>query len=249
MKLVYDIASCPKGLDVANFTKIFEQHHVVFWDSTKGGTKPRLYSDKGEELPLAIVDMDGKELDIEMYTKAFKDKEFWEKELHYCKNSPIYYYSNYLTPEFPARSEDISAYLLSLGLEDLEQNDSDTAADKWEAQKARLKEVSAGITIEELQERRGVLEVLKAEFERKIKVYEESLKDVVSLFDVNGAPHPDKVRVNNLVGKIRSSKNIPEKYADKYKNVHGRWDGPMLYQTTYPMLLEIYHFIYSTTKK
>ena len=34
-KLVYDVESTPKGLSMGDFTKLYEQHHVVFWDSSR----------------------------------------------------------------------------------------------------------------------------------------------------------------------------------------------------------------------
>lgn len=239
MKLVYDIASCPKGLDIANFTKIFEQHHVIFWDSAKGGTKPRVYSDEDLKNELKIVDVKGEELDIEMYSKIFKDKEFWDKELHYCKNSPIYYFSNYVTTEFPATQEKLSAFLKSLDLENIVADDAEQASEAWELQKAKMVKATAHITVEHLQERKPIIEALKASYATKIYNLEEELKTTVRLFAADSLPEPEKVRVTNLVYAIRQKKNFPEKYAAKYRDLRGRWRSPLLYATPYHTLLEI----------
>lgn len=243
MKLVYDVSVCPNGLGIANLVKIFEQHRVVFWDSTLGGVKPRFTADDNSDLPVTLVDLEGKELDIERYTREFADDEFWAKELHYCKNSPIYHFSNYLTPVFPATDEGIKEHLLSLGIENIVDEDSTTAQEKWEAQKNKIAEASANITIESLKEAKGVMEVLKAAHEKHISILTEVLRTKVSLFDGNGHALPDKTRMSNLIYKIRKSLPVAEKYADKYKNIAGKWDASMLYSTKYDTLLEIAHHV------
>jgi hypothetical protein len=155
MKLVYDVASVPKGLDFGNLTKIYEQHHVVFWDSEKGGTKPRLYQDDGDvEAKLLVVDLHGKEIDIETYAKKFREDEYWEKEVFNAKNSPIYFFKNYGTTVWPVSNEGVRDYLLSLGLQDITAKDSETATELWEKQKEQTKLAMAFITRELLEERK-----------------------------------------------------------------------------------------------
>ena len=117
MKLVYDINSSPKGLDIGNLIKIYEMHNVVFWDSTKEGVKPKLYGVEGHEAPLAVVDLEGKEMDLVRYSKDFADAEFWDKELHNCKNSPIYFWSHYGTSVWPHNTDDMSEYLKTIGMD------------------------------------------------------------------------------------------------------------------------------------
>ena len=139
LKLVYDIKSIPQGLDPGNLIKVWEQHHAVFWDSTKEGVKPRIYGDDSEELVPMLVDTEGKEFDLDYYSEAFQEKEYWDKELHKCKNSPIYYWSNYGTTVWPHTSEDLGKFLQEAGLSELSAADNEEAQKIWEKQKEVFK--------------------------------------------------------------------------------------------------------------
>jgi len=238
MKLVYDIAGLPKGLDIANFSKIFEQHHMIFWDSSKGGTKPKLYSDKDENPELTIVYIAGKEMDIEYWSTKFKDEEFWEKELHKCKQSPIYFFQNYVTATYPARQADITAYIKDMGLDELIGKDSTEAAKLWEVQKEKVRAAGESITVAYLQERKGIIDVLKSDYYDKVIRLEEKLKDKVRLFDSNGKPIDTKNRIVKLIEKIRTHP-IPSEYGS-YRTKKQTWDSGMLYVTPYEKLLEIF---------
>lgn len=251
MKLVYDISSIPKGLDIANFTKIFENHHVVFWDSANGGTKPRLYADDGLESKLTIVDMEGKELDIESYSKQFRDAEYWERELHNCKTSPMYFYTNYMTPVWPVEASGMRDYLLSLGLatDENAKQDSESAADAWEKQKEIAKKAAEAVTLEILQERKLVVSVLKAQHEEKVAKLEQKHKGTVALFDPEGKAFSEKARVASLCERISAVLPVHKDYTAAYRNKKGKWDQPMLYSTAYEVLIMMYDEVLANSNR
>ena len=240
LKLVYDISSTPNGLDMANFTKLFESHNVVFWDSEKGGTKPQLYSVDGKILP-AIVDTKGKELDLDYYSKLFTEAEFWDRELHRCKNSPIYFFSNYGTSVWPHTDEDLKKYMDEIGIGQVVAEDDEDAKKQWEKQKQILKDATKDMTIEFLQERKAYIDVIKARYEQKVTELETLLSSKVKLTDSKGGPIEMKEKVSRLVLKIRNNRPVLPKYSEKYRTSKGKWDTGMLYVTAYDQLLKIFY--------
>jgi hypothetical protein len=245
MKLVYDIVSVPKGLDISNLVKIFENHHVVFWDSKNDGTKPRIYDDKDVELPICIVDMEGKELDVAKYDKIFADDEFWTKELHLCKASPLYFFNNYGTTKWPAEDADITRYLLSIGLTEIKATDSDEAAKLWEIQKATTKKTTDTYTLELLKDRQPAVEALKAIHFTRVLRLEEKVKEHIELFNSVGEPLDEKKRIARLADKIKHSSPVLPEYSEKYRNSRGKWDAKMLFNTSYGVLLEMFDAVHT----
>lgn len=65
-KLIYDIASCPPGVDIEAIIKIYEEQDIVFYDSRgDGDTRPHKPQLLGDEYKLKAVDvasMDGETL-------------------------------------------------------------------------------------------------------------------------------------------------------------------------------------------
>ena len=241
LKLVYDIVSNPTGLDIANLTKLYEQHHIVFWDSAKGGTKPKLYGDPTGELVPMIVDTKGEEIDLEYYSKIFKDKEFWEREVYNCKNSPIYFYTNYGTPVWPHTDEGMHKYLKSVGMDKIEAKDDEEAKVLWEKQKNKVKEAMEFVTEEVLMERKAAIDVLKEEYNEGVSILEEIVGPFVRLVDSNNVPLGDKKRCGNLVEKIKRHLPVHEDYSEKYRTKKGKWDLPMLFVTDYKVLLKMFY--------
>ena len=241
LKLVYDMQSLPQGLDPGNLTKIFEQHHIIYWDSSKGGTKPALYKASGQKLELAIVDTKGSEMDMKRYSEEFKDAEFWDKEMHNCQHSPTYFYANYGSTVYPHTREGLRAYLKEIGLSNEQSTDSTKAAELWEEQKKVLKRAMAHVTVEFLKERRAAMDVMKATHDANLKSLESILKDHVKLFDTRDQPLPEKNRITKLAEKIRPSSPVLKKYSDIYRTKKGRWDNSILINTPYWKLLEIYY--------
>lgn len=242
-KLVYDIRSKPLSLEFANMVKMYDQHNIIIWDSSLGGTKPALFGVDDEKSPLLLIDTEGKDIDISSMDARLRDEEYWDKEVYRCQMSPVYYWSNYGTPVYPAPAEDLQEYLVSLGLKQLAtQTDGDKAKEAWEAQKDKVKEAMEFITREHLEERKGVVDSLKHLYDEKVNSLEKKLSAHVSLFDGDGVPLPDGKRKENITKKIRQVKYLPvlPKYSEDYRNKNGKWDGSMLYATGYDVLLQIF---------
>lgn len=243
MKLVYDMESLPKGLDPGNMTKIYEQHHVVYWDSSKKGLKPALYHDGGERALLAIVDTKGEEVNIEEYQKMVLDQEFWERELHNCKKSPMYFYANYATTVYPHTQEGLKDYLKSIGLATLVAKDSDDAQEAWAQQRQIVVEEMSSLTIEFLQERKAVVDVLKAAYDAQVDKFEKDIETFVKLVDKEGLPLEVKKKEMNVIEKIKRTSPVLPKWSETYRTNKGKWDVPILANTSYGVLTEIYYDI------
>jgi len=249
MKLVYDVKSVPEQLGVANMIKIFENHRVVFWDSDNG-IKPVFFADDGKTpKEIVIVDTKGKEVDFEQYQREFDDAVFWDKELHNCKNSPIYYFTHYLTSEYPATNSGTKKYLQSIGMKDITVTDSAKAQKAWDKQKDIVKKATEDITIEFLKERKASLDILKANYEGRILDLEEKMREEIVLFDAKGEPLPAKKRVGNIVGKIKFWAPTPIESWKQYRNKKRKWDTAMLYNTNYDVLLQIANELYLLQSK
>jgi hypothetical protein len=249
MKLVYDIASIPKGLSFDVFAKIYDQHHMVLWDSKGEGTKPKLYGSNDDEAPLMLMDTEGREIDIEFWTREFKDKEYWDKELHNCKMSPIYFYSNYGTPVWPHTNEGLKEYLAEVGLEEVTAKDSEDAKVQWEKQKAKLKVVAENYTLELLKERKGALEVERSKYNSKVLALEKLLAHKVRLVDSNNVPLEKRKAMGNIIEKLRKFLPVDKRYSEKYRTPKGKWDNAMLFMTNYDVLLEMFYEVLQVNGK
>lgn len=242
MKLIYDIKSMPKELGPANLIKILDNHRVVLWDSSLDGIKPKFSADATSPIEaITLVDMKGKELDITKYQKDFEDKEFWEKELHRCQNSPLYYYSNYATTTYPVNNKLQGEWLKAKGLESLEAKDNEEAEKLWAEQKDKIAGITEGVTIDDLKSMQGSMEVLK---ELYIQLMEDTEKEIEHLVDIknsDGESLDERKKVINLTTAISRIKHIPEEYSQyMFKNQKGYWDKAMLKHTPYPELLKIF---------
>ncbi|KKM79630.1 hypothetical protein LCGC14_1347950, partial [marine sediment metagenome] len=191
--------------------------------------------------PTCSVDVDGMHMNMEQYSKAFRDKEFWDKELYKCKQSPTYFWANYGTLVYPHSDKGLRAYLVGIGMIEIMEKDSDKAKKLWDRQKARIKKVTDKYTVKFLQQRKAALSVMKAKYETRVKALEKLVGDHVRLFDSNKAPLKDKKRITVLTEKISRCYPILLKYSDIYRNKKGKWDRPMLFVTDYVILLEMFY--------
>jgi hypothetical protein len=243
--LVYDLASKPEGLSPADFMKIFNNHGVVLWDSNKGGTKPKLYNENPdkERKDLVVVDLKGKEIDFDVFEKEYLEKEKWDKELHRCINSPLYYFKNYAATTLPVTSDKISKFLKELGLDDLtieDNKDSEINKEKWEKQKDAMKKAMSFIDIEHLKSLKASRELVEEKFNQKTRKLEKELEHLVDLKDSEGNLILERKRIINLTKVISKIRVIPEEFSSyEFKKQKGRWDKAMLGQTPYYNLLVI----------
>lgn len=247
-KLVYDIKSLPKGLDASNLVKLYQMQHLVFWDSSKEGVKPALYG-VDSKAPLMIVDVKGKEIDLDYYTKKFQEEEYWDKELHKARTSPVYYFSNYATTKWPVDNDDLKNYLKDIDIKRLAAKDSEHAKKLWEEQRDKIKEATKHVTLEHLKERKAVIDSLKQIYEHRLLAMEDLLRPHVKLNDTKGEPLEAKQKALNIIEKIKRALPVPLKYTKNYRLKKGRWDLAALRATDYGVLLEMYYDILKTSGK
>ena len=247
LKLVYDIKSIPTGLPPNDLVKLFNNHDLVLWDSSNEGIKPALYGVDGK-CPLMVVDTAGSEVDLNHYTNVIREEEYWDRELYNCKNSPIYFFSNYGTPVWPHTDKDLKAYLKTIKIKELVAKDDEDAKKLWDAQKEQMKLAMADTTIEFLKERKGVLEILKKEYEDKIKAMEYLISPFVEFKDKEGKPLEAKAKAIAVVNKLKRMMPVPVEYA-KYKTKKGYWDASMLHVTEYGILISMYYGILQNAGK
>ena len=72
--LMYDLKSIPHeaGLDMEMIVRIFEDERLVLWDSSKGGSEPRMLFEPPEGLEIIVADLstpEGKRLKEERIKK------------------------------------------------------------------------------------------------------------------------------------------------------------------------------------
>lgn len=242
LKLVYDVKSVPDRLPMTDMVKFYQNHDIIFWDSSKG-VKPIMYNTDGEKTLPLLVDTAGVEIDIDYYTRVLQEEEFWKKELHNCKMSPIHFWSNYGTPVWPHKDADMKAYLESHGIGEVVAKDTEEAEKLWAEQKETMRKLTDTYTIELLKERKAYLDVMKNSYEERVSTLEKLVGPKVKLVDKNNVPLELRRRIGNLVEKIRYSKiPVPPQYSDKYRNPkNGKWDNAMLFVTDYDVLLKIFY--------
>lgn len=240
LKLVYDVTSLPDGLNPSTLTQIYEGNNIVFWDSKKEGSKPQLYNSKtNEEVELALVDVKGEPIEIEQFLQQFADDQFWDKELHKCRQSPVYFFNNYKTKKWPIDNDELTAYLDELGLTKIVSQDSEEAKKEWEAQKAKRTEVGKSITVELLKELRPGVEEMVAHYNKTIKYIEEKYKDRLS-DPKTGILKDEREKRQILIRAIKGYPIAPEHR--KYRTKKNKWDLPMLAATGYDEVLKIFDF-------
>lgn len=242
LKLVYDVKAVPDRLPMSDMLKFYQNHDVVFWDSTKG-VKPIMYNVGGEKILPLLVDTAGVEIDVDYYTKVLQEEEFWKKELHNCKMSPIHFWSNYGTPVWPHKDADMKKYLESHGIGEVVAKDTEEAEKLWAEQKESMRKLTDTYTIELLKERKAYIDVMRNRYETKVEALEKLVGPKVKLVDKNNVPLDLRRRIGNLVEKIRYSKiPVPPQYSEKYRNPkNGKWDNAMLFVTDYDVLLKIFY--------
>ena len=241
IKMIYDINALPEGLRVDMLLKIKDAHNAVFYDGDKG-SRPRFVNVGENEIDVpTLVNTSGETVSFEKFVAEQIDSEFWDRELYSCQKSLIYYYTHYATPEWPVTQPAMTAFLESHGLGNIESNDSTEAAEKWEAQKEKVKEATKDITIDMLREMKPKVDLLKELYNTKILKYELLLSGTISLHDKNGEPLEDKIKTKRVIKYIKTQP--VHKLYSQYRTKKQTWDMNVLNVTDYPELLVMAHHV------
>ncbi len=236
-KVVADIQAMPTGMDAATFAKLCDAGFIMY-DSSKGN-RPKLYCVEGDVDPITIpvfVDTKGDELDIKDLQKQWEDDEYWRKELYKCKQSPLYYFSNYVSPNVKPSQEEINAYLERIGMGATTDSESQTPEKVKEVRGAYAKTVH----LEDLKNIKPVKDKLLQEYDAETQ---ELLKEVYEKHELTGSN--EKMTIDKMVTDILKvkPKDAPTKLKYYIEDKSGRWDKPMLRMTDIDELVRLWKLI------
>ncbi len=241
IKIVMDVQAIPNQMDVATFIKCSDAGFVLY-DSDKG-LRPKMYlaEDVAEEELPKFVDTAGKEVNLDDLQKEWEDNEFWKKETYKCKQSPLYYFTNYYSASPKPTQEEIDKFLEAEGFmkNDLDaQNDSDVAAEVNEKTREVREKFAAKITTEHLKDLKPVRDRIDQEY---IDATEELRKRFAEANEIS-------VTNEMAIGKklVTTLMKVPVKEATQehkyYVNERtGRWDKSLLRATDLDVLLRLWN--------
>lgn len=224
-KLVYDMQSMPQGLATDMFAKLCDSG-FIFYDSDKGN-RPKLYTTgeaNGEDkLVPVFVDTEGKEVDIEDFKAKMEDEEFWRKEIYKCKQSPLYYFSNYASPDLQPSKEATDAFLDSIGFG--ASDDSEDAATVNEKTRKIREEYAASITLDQIKSLKPVRDRMDEEYQMETQGFIKEFADLHGFTETNVIAIKPKL-ITTLM-KIKP-KDAPEKLKYYLIEKTGRWDKALM---------------------
>lgn len=177
-KVVMDINALPERLDMATFAKLTDMGYIIY-DSTKGN-RPKLYIIEGDVDPAVLpsfVDTEGKEVDLAAWQKKYDDEEYWRKELYKCRQSPVYYFVNYISTSAKPTQKQITEFLEGIGLGPT--SESVESEEALAIMKAKREAFASSVLLETLQLLKPVKDSINAEYEdeteEKFKIAAEKL--------------------------------------------------------------------------
>lgn len=236
-KLIMDVAAFPNGMTAPLFTKLCDSG-IVFYDSTRG-RRPKLYDvgedDGKDKMSIEVVDTEGKAIDVETINARFEDEEFWRKELYKCKQSPLYYFSNYFSTNPKPSQDEIDSFLASRGFE--KNEDSDDAAEINEKTKKIRDEFSATITLEHLKDLKPVRDRIDAEYEQET---EERVAKAAKAFKCTPT-HTSKI-ISTITTKIMKTpvKEATDELRFYINERTGKWDKNLIRATEIDILVRLW---------
>lgn len=235
-KLITDINAIPAGMSPDLYAKLVDGGHV-FYDSSKGN-RPKLFEYEQGDLELTFCDVSGKTIDPELLSKQMEDEEFWRKELYRCKQSPLYYFCNYVSANPKPSQTDIDEYLNANGFGAKE--DSDEAALPNE-EVIKTRELFANkITLEDIKNLKPVRDRLDQEYNDVTdSIRSKASKKYDITFD-NEKSITSKVITALMKTSTKEAKTEMLPYIDEKS---GRWNKSMFKVTDLDILLRLWDYI------
>ena len=157
-KVIYDLEAMPNQAGIATLLQIADLHHFIFYDSSKKGRAPRvvyLGDNPSDEVKFQLVDVKDEAVDFAVYLKAREEEFHWLRELDKCKDSPIHYYTHYVSLTAKTTPEELTTWMVSKKM--IEDKDSDSSVLTEKEKKARQK-FAKGISIERLKNLKAIRE-------------------------------------------------------------------------------------------
>ena len=240
VKIVTDVASLPQGLSVDMFVKLADSG-FVFYDSNLGN-RPKLYILDGatqEELP-SFVDTKGQELDFENLKKQWEDDEYWRKELYKCRQSPLHYFTNYVSSSPKPTQEEIEDYLKSIGMTPSDDS-GEVGVPKEDVVKAR-EQFAKSITLESLKELKPVRDKIDEEYQSETT---KLLDEACLIFGLSQTDDGRKLVHSRVVAAIMKSdrRTAPPQLKHYITDKSGQWDKKMLNLTDVDVLVRLWKLI------
>ena len=235
-KTVVDIQAIPKGMSPVQWVKLADTGYI-FYDS-EVGSRPRLFPigtlEEDVEIVPQFIDSKGQEVSLEEVQKTWEDNNFWDKELYKCKNSPLHYFTNYLSTNPKPTQAEIDEYLKSLNLGATADSEDGM---KEEAKQARLK-FSESISLEHLKDLKPVRDAIKAEYDAITQIYREEAKLALDAIDTEALT--GKIITAIMKTPARKAEMPLKEYVDSRKHI---WDKQMLRATDFDVLVRLWKTI------
>jgi hypothetical protein len=232
-KLLYDVNALPYSLAPDMMVKLADSGYI-FYDSEKG-QRPKLFQvgEAGDVTLPVMIDVKGEEVPLENIKKEWEDKEFWRKELYKCKQSPLYYFTNYLSITPKPTQKEVNEFLESIGMG--AKTDS-SALDSEEVQKIR-EEFSTNITLKHLQDLKPVRDKVDEEYTQET---ETLLEEAAKFFDLSGK-HQEPIKEKIILALLKTpTKGCPEELKYYVEAKSGRWDKALMRATDIDVLVRLW---------
>jgi len=235
-KLVYDINALPGGLDPQSMVKLADTG-FIFYDSTKGN-RPKLFhtGELDTTIEPVFVDVKGEEVKLELIQKQWDDNEFWRKELYKCKQSPLYYFTNYKSISPKPTQQEVNDFLVSIGMGATSDSEEVT---KEEITKVR-EEFSKTITLEHLKDLKPVRDSIDAEYEQETSEIQKEIADKYGFTETNVLAIKPKV-ITDIMKSQPKDCHVDLKYYIALKS--GRWDKALLQATDIDVLVRLWKLL------
>ena len=239
-KVVMDIKALPERLDMATFAKLTDMGYILY-DSTLGN-RPKLYVIEGDTDPESVpvfVDAAGQEVDIKSWQKKYDEEEYWRKELYKCRQSPVYYFTNYISASAKPTQKAITEFLNTL---DLGPTSESVESEELLAEiKTKREAYASTIDLDVLKTLKPVKDSIAAEYEAETeeKYVAAAAKLGVSETDKNAIKDKMiaailKTPVNTITGELeyyQTSNNNPKKR---------KWDRALIRATDPDIIVRLW---------
>ncbi|WP_428743138.1 hypothetical protein [Tenacibaculum sp.] len=239
-KVALDVQSKPKDISPELWLKLIDNGFILY--DSELGNRPKLYetgTSSGEDkLVPVMIDVKGEEVNIEDFNKQFADEEYWRKELYNCKQSPLYYFTNYVSVEPKPSQGAITKFLEENGFG--AKDDSADATVVSEKIKEAREKFSATITLEKLKDLKPVRDRIDAEYELITKEIVEEASKKFELSESNEKGLSAKIITAIMKTK---AKEAPDKLKYYVIETSGRWDKNLLRATDFDVLLRLWKLI------
>ena len=222
-KVVVDIEAIPKGMAPDMWVKLADSGYIFY--NSLNGKRPQLHAIGGEELEPAFVDTKGKQVELIEIQKIWEDSSYWDKELYKCKQSPIYYYTEYFSIYPKPSQKNINSYLESVGLGIT--NDSEIT----EAAKEVRKKHAESIKLEDLKNLKPNMDKMRDQY----AAYTETLK--TKFKEVTGTVLNETIETKIVTEITKTSPAEASELLREFLDGRGKWDKTLLRVTDLDVVL------------